>query len=596
MPATITWRADVPCAIRPQFCDADVEWAITFLARTGLVEFFTDQINAGKKKPGRPARTTVEAVLVAMWLSALDGRGMLITQFRDVLFHRISPAMQTRLAVRGATCPAKDATPAALRWDRAAEASVRRTLHRMLTQIDPSIYPKNRRRSWTELRALARTLSDEQQQQMQNRLDWVCNQMLDTAFKTLPRRIRRQYRGSVCIDATPLKLPAQGRESNGPMASADPDGGWYVRTGDHRDPDYSADGTTSGFARKPARKFMWALDIGLLVAVDDQLGDRQHLPALPLAMTTDRPGVDAAGAARRLMASYLHRGYTPRYLAGDNLYSAADAATFQIPARDVGFELVLPYPKQYLGDQGAHVSGMRLIEGTYSCPAMPDALVHATQDLRAGRIDLTTYKARIQERVRFRMRTKQLPIQGIGERLTCPAAGPAPLVKCDNKPASNTPRPTRQANGHVTDARPRILLPVDITGELKPQVCKQETIAVTPLDGAKFRQPLPYGSDEQVDLFNTLRQSQEGMHGFAKDQAHEALDAPGRRRVRGKAAQSVFAAFLLAAASIRKIRAFITNATEDSSGAVYVPRKPRRGEHARTGLPPGGEPPDTAAA
>ncbi len=113
------------------------------------------------------------------------------------------------------------------------------------------------------------------------------------------------------------------------------------------------------------------------------------------------------------------------------------------------------------------------------------------------------------------------------------------------------------------------------------------------LDGAKFRQPLVYGSDKHTDLFNTLRQSQEGMHGFVKDEDNEALGAPGKRRVRGKGAQSVFDAFLLAAASIRKIRAIITERQEDSDETIYVPRKPRKGEHARTGLPAGLAPPDT---
>jgi hypothetical protein len=129
-----------------------------------------------------------------------------------------------------------------------------------------------------------------------------------------------------------------------------------------------------------------------------------------------------------------------------------------------------------------------------------------------------------------------------------------------------------------------------------PQVCRQETIALTPLDGAKFRQPLPWGSDEHSDLYNALRQSQEGMHGFAKDDAHEALGAHGKRRVRGKGAQSVFAAFLLAAANLRKIRTFIANASEERDGTLYVQRKPRKGEHARTGLPAGLGPPETDAA
>ena len=593
-PLTITWRTEVPRAPQSRFSDRDVEAAIAFITGTGLVEFVTTRISAGKKKPGRPARTSVLAVLVAMWLAAIDGRGMLLTKFRDILFHRISPAMQDRLGVRDVDCPAD--LREALLFDRAAEASVRRTLHRMLNQIDPSVYPKNRRRPWTELHSLARNLSEDEQQEMQNRLDWVCNQMLDAAFQALPPRIRRQYRGSACIDATPLKLPATGLKADSTIASADPDGGWYVRDGDHRDPNYSAYGSPSTNPGKSASKSLWALDIGLLVAVDDRPGDRQHLPALPLAMTTDRPGVDAAGAARRVMASFVQRGYTPGYLAGDNLYSAAEESTFQTPAREVGFDLVLPYTRDYLGDQGGHDSGMRLIEGAFHCPAIPDALVEATKDLREGRIDLKTYKARIQERVAYRMRTKQSPIDGVGERLTCPAAGPVPLVKCDNKPASNDPRPIRQANGHVTDARLRILPLTDISGENKPRVCDQKSIAVSPLDGAKTRQSLPYGSDEHADMFNTLRQSQEGMHGFAKDEAHEALAAPGRRRVRGKAAQTIFAAFLLAAASIRKIRTFLANAIEDPSGVIYVPRKQRKGDHARTGLPPGVGPPETAAA
>lgn len=87
--------------------------------------------------------------------------------------------------------------------------------------------------------------------------------------------------------------------------------------------------------------------------MDDQPGERQHLPALPLAMTTDRPGVDGAGAARRLMASFVQRGYTPGYLAGDNLYTAAEESTFQIPAREVGFDLVLPYPRQFSATKAA---------------------------------------------------------------------------------------------------------------------------------------------------------------------------------------------------------------------------------------------------
>ncbi len=53
-----------------------------------------------------------------------------------------------------------------------------------------------------------------------------------------------------------------------------------------------------------------------------------------------------------------------------------------------------------------------------------------------------------------------------------------------------------------------------------------------------------------------MRNTIEGLNGYAKDTAHQALAQPARRRVRGIAAQSVFTALLLIAANIPKIRAW----------------------------------------
>ncbi|HWT81160.1 MAG TPA: hypothetical protein VN648_20405 [Candidatus Methylomirabilis sp.] len=46
------------------------------------------------------------------------------------------------------------------------------------------------------------------------------------------------------------------------------------------------------------------------------------------------------------------------------------------------------------------------------------------------------------------------------------------------------------------------------------------------------------------------------MNGFIKDGAHQAVDDPERRRIRGRAAQSVLLAFQLFGASFRKIADF----------------------------------------
>ena len=69
-----------------------------------------------------------------------------------------------------------------------------------------------------------------------------------------------------------------------------------------------------------------------------------------------------------------------------------------------------------------------------------------------------------------------------------------------------------------------------------------------------------------------MRNTIEGLNGYAKDPAHEALAQPGRRRVRGIAACSLFTALLLMAANIRKIRA-------------WPPHRHRQGRH-RPGLHP----------
>ena len=82
-----------------------------------------------------------------------------------------------------------------------------------------------------------------------------------------------------------------------------------------------------------------------------------------------------------------------------------------------------------------------------------------------------------------------------------------------------------------------------------------------------------------------MRNTIEGLNGFAKDPAHEALAQPARRRVRGIAAQSLFAALLLTAANIRKIRAWRALTARDK--ARIAQRARRRRTSLRDYLPDG---------
>ena len=122
------------------------------------------------------------------------------------------------------------------------------------------------------------------------------------------------------------------------------------------------------------------------------------------------------------------------------------------------------------------------------------------------------------------------------------------MVRCPLKPASTT-----------RDNRGR--LHIAVGPELAanpPRSCTQQSVTLPPEAGAKFRQELLFGSPQWKTAYNSLRNTNEGMNGYLKDPANEALDDPGRRRIHGVAAQSVLVAFLVVAANVRKIRTFMS--------------------------------------
>lgn len=580
LPNTGDITLGVPTHVNTQFRDSTVEAAIQFIDKTGIAGFVDTAYAQMKKKPGRPPALSTRTVLVGMQLAVRDSRPLLITEIRTILYCRLSPTMRRRLDIPNDPSP-DGQTPERL-WAERTATRVRRTLHRMLAPIDPSVMPKNRVRSAEEAELLKKDLSVQEQHDRAIALDYVCNQLTESAYQQLPQSVRDRFQKqapSYCIDGTPLPLFARGKGLDQDVISADPDGGWYVRTGDHADPTETthltkAPQTPKDKFKRTTSKYIWARDIHLIVTADASHPDRLYMPSIPLAATTDVPGRDPAGAARRLFANLAARDHTPGALAGDILYTNQDEAKFQSPAREYGYDLVLGYGKEQLGVQGAHPSGALLLEGTYVAPCIPDDLVEATRRLNAGDITLKHFATLIKARVEYRMRTKETsdPGQGRNERLTCPAAGPQATAMCALKPKSMQARPTRQPDGAVVDVRRVIDHRKVLTDGTAPAVCQQESITITPRDGAKFRQTLQYGSEEQTAVYHRLRQSQEGVHGTAKDEAGVAMAHPGRRRVRGWAAQQLFAAFLLAETATRRIHRFLTNAKTDRNGDLYVDR------------------------
>lgn len=86
------------------------------------------------------------------------------------------------------------------------------------------------------------------------------------------------------------------------------------------------------------------------------------------------------------LRSVRERGHPAHYLAGDRNYSNAKHEHFQLPARALGYQLVLDYKIDQLGRQNSH-QGMIQVDGSWYCPGMPETLVNATLDFRKGEIN-----------------------------------------------------------------------------------------------------------------------------------------------------------------------------------------------------------------
>ena len=230
----------------------------------------------------------------------------------------------------------------------------------------------------------------------------------------------------------------------------------------------------------------------------------------------------------------------------------------------------MDYRDDQLGIQ-ANTGGAILVEGTWYCPALPGPLITATTRLRDHAITRDLYDQQITARACYQLKRKDGPDADGYQRLSCPAAGTHPGLICPLRQASLSPR----------DGRPKVLQPPPEP----PRLCRQTAITIAPDIGARYRQDLPYGSPAWHQRYATLRNTIEGLNGYAKDPAHQALAQPGRRRVRGIAAQSLFTALLLMAANIRKIRAWRALTASDQAGITRRAR--RRRTSLRDHLPDG---------
>ncbi len=475
-------------------------------------------------RTGRHRPLPVRAVLTALLCLALEDRPLFLAEATRLLFGQLPEASRTMLGVTG--------TVTTQRAFKAAYRRVRYCFHAILSVADPSALPKNRRLTQDELKARIKPMTPGQATAARDRLEALVNALLEASVSVLSAEERAASGGCTGLDATPVPLFSRGPSRRAGLCASDPDGGWYVREGDHREREDDKG--------KPLRKIAWALEATIATTARPPGAPPAH-PSLAIGLALARPGEDPGGTGARVLASAAARGHKAGWPGYDRAYTQALPGRFHLPARALGYQPVMDYRDDQLGIQ-ANTGGAILVEGTWYCPALPEPLITATAGLRDHLIPRELYDQQIAARACYQLKRKDGPDADGYQRLSCPATGGHPGLMCPLRRASLSPR----------DGRPKVLRPP----AEPPRLCRQTAITIAPDTGARYRQDLPYGSPAWHQCYATLRNTIEGLNGYVKDPAHQALAQPGRRRVRGIGAQSVFTALLLMAANIRKIRAW----------------------------------------
>jgi hypothetical protein len=489
---------------RGAISDDEVAEALTLIERAQVAQWLEAELLARQRRPGRPRHISVKALLCALLLLATDDRPLHLSGATEVLFCRLSAQAQASLGVAGRVVDRRSFL--------ARYRQVRYLFGAVAKVLDPSGLLKNRRLGTEEFTARCAAVDEEAMHTARERLEAFMGALLGASADEFDPGASRPAL-AYGLDATPVPLFSRGPSQRAGLCASDPDGGWYVREGDHRERE-----DHKGRARG---RVAWALEATVLTTASPTPGALASFPNLVVGLALGRPGTDPSGTAVRVLRGALARGWAPGPLGVDRAYSTAFAARFHLPARAMGFDLVVDYRVDQLGRQ-ANSHGAVMVEGTWYCPSMSEVLVNATIDLRAGRIDERTYAARIDARADFALRRKSGPDADGYERFMCPAAGPRPKVRCELRPTSLS------ALGKRTTLAP----PLD-----PPALCRQSAITIAPDVGARHAQSLAFGSESWAAHYATLRNTIEGWNGFAKDPAHEALGQSARRRVRGIAAQ-----------------------------------------------------------
>ncbi len=180
-----------------------------------------------KKRTGRPRALKVRALFVVLLLLAIDDRPLHLKAAAKLLYWHLPAPWRARLGISGDASGRKAFL--------ARYRQVRYLFHLVLSLIDPSAEPKNRVLPVAELAAKRKKLSEAEVATRQEALAKLVADLLEASVKVCSHDELSGFDGSVGLDATPVPLWSRGPSARRGTCASDPDGGWYIREGDHRE-------------------------------------------------------------------------------------------------------------------------------------------------------------------------------------------------------------------------------------------------------------------------------------------------------------------------------------------------------------------------